>query len=129
MTSVQQSSWPAPPQSYRNAVAACCMCRTPSLTSKDFIFPLAEMPTEIALNILVEASIQSQSTYLALLLTSHAIHRIIRLEVIPNLPITLTSKEQVYSFAELVAKDSAVANRPGTHMFLGHAVWDRHETA
>ncbi|KAF5369415.1 hypothetical protein D9758_002825 [Tetrapyrgos nigripes] len=72
---------------------------------------LTNLPVELGLKIFIFASCQSQSTYRSLLLTCRSIHNLIRLEIIPLLPITLTSKNQMISFSTLVTKNPEIAPR------------------
>ncbi|THV03888.1 hypothetical protein K435DRAFT_835671 [Dendrothele bispora CBS 962.96] len=74
-------------------------------------FRVTDLPLELVLKILFEAGCNSQSTYRALLLTSRAIHRTVRLDLIPHLPIVLVTQEQVCSFRDLVSKHPEVASR------------------
>lgn len=58
-----------------------------------------ELPLEISLEILRLAGSKSQGTYRALLLTSKAIHQLVRVECIPFLPVVISTKSQVESFS------------------------------
>ncbi|KAJ7069970.1 hypothetical protein C8F01DRAFT_538923 [Mycena amicta] len=61
-------------------------------------FPFASLPVELALRIMSYAVGCGQGTYRSLLLTNRRIYDWIRIEMLPNVPVALTSQDQMRAF-------------------------------
>lgn len=79
-------------------------------------FPWSKLPVELALKIIAYAVSISQGTYRALLLTDKTFSDCIRLEMLPRVPIMLTTKKQMDAF------DAYLQKRPEVVPHI-HALW------